>query len=268
MKISEVCSFLQSKAHMDATSDELLDVYTDKNQLQKHIETLIDVKFVLKVGVNEMRFIHKEYARFWLVDTLYMVREEAEAQMSSADDDVCKKRKCSSEDDAHPTKRVKVEDAFVPSTGETQSKENSNTPSLNNEATSQQQEETEKKPPLVRKTIYIRSSPWIRVNRTLNRRVIDEWIGTILNHMTLNPSMMLSDLTKKFNILRPFDLRCMCEVLQMIGSIQLICSQFTRQQVLVSFLNLDCALCNFQCFFLLSQSPLLSSVHLSVSSSS
>lgn len=194
MRISEVCTFLQSKTQMGATPDELLEIFTDKKSLQQQIETLIGMKFVLRVGVNEMRFVHKDFATFWLIDSFTVSREEAKKPSqdegsSQVDEPAAKKRKI---DDNEPSTSAAAAEA-----------------------------ESEKKS-TTHHPIRVRPSPWIRVNGTLNRRVIDKWLGTILNHLTISPSMMLIDLCNKFNILTPFDVRRLCEILEMIGSLRLM----------------------------------------------
>lgn len=173
MQLSELCTFLQSKTQIGATGDELLEIFGDKHRMHRQMETLCNMKFVLRAGVNELRFIHKDFVAFWLIDTFYTVREEVEVTEPAE-------------------KKQKLE------------------------------EPSKKKSPLVRHPIRIFPSPWIRINGTLNRRVIDKWLGTLLNQLTLNPSMMLNDLCCKFNVLKPFEIRSLCEILQMIGSVQLI----------------------------------------------
>lgn len=223
MQISEVCTFIESKAQMGAAPCELLQIFNDKNQLQKQIESLIKLKFVLKVGINEIKFVHKEFARFWLVDSFYMSRQKTDASVNSIEPNNLK-HKITDKDCGEPSnKKARKDD--MPSTSKSMVTEEEILIELaEHDSTSKSLEvdETVQKAPLISVPIRIRPAPWLRVNGTLNRRVIDKWMGTILNHLTINPSMMLSELCIKFNILTPFDIRHLCEVLEMIGSIRLM----------------------------------------------
>lgn len=212
MQISEVCTFVQSKAKMGAAPDELLKQFGDKTKLHTHIKVLIKMKFLLKVGVVEMKFVHKDFATFWLIDTFYMTREGPTAQVASPNEGRLKRKISETGSVDNPEKKLKAQNDDLPSTSI----------SLLVVEDSVKKLPEVNKPPLVQKAIRIRLSPWIRVNGTLNRRVLDKWLGTILNHLTINPSMMFSDLCSKFNILTPFDMRWLCEILEMIGSAQLM----------------------------------------------
>ena len=204
MNISEVCNFIQEKRQMGATSIELLELFTDKAQLQKQIEKLIELKFIFRVGVIETRFIHKDFAAFWLLDSFYTTREDG-----SSDGVDSQKRKLQDTKDVRTAKKLKKNDC-EPSTSKAAIEESA-------------KEETKepKKAPLIAHPLRVRPAPWIRVNGTLNHRVIDKWLGTILNHLTMNPCVLLSDLIRKFNILTPFDLRTLCENLQLLGCIEM-----------------------------------------------
>ena len=197
MQISELLTFVESKAQMGAKADEILDMFNDKNRLQREMEILIKIKFVIRVGVVETRFIHKEFAPFWLIDTFFNSRDSDKVQEEQMPvDDL-------------PAKRAKL-DFDEPSTST--AADIITTIGATNET---------KKSPMIRKAIRLRPSPWIRVNGTLNRRVIDKWLGTILNYLSINPGVYLSELINKFNILTPFDLRWLCEILQIIGCAQM-----------------------------------------------
>lgn len=201
MQISEVVDLIQSKGRMGAKSDDLLEMFPDKHRLQKQMETLLKIKFVIKVGVIETRFIHKEFAAYWLIDTFFSTREkENEAtEQTATNEPEAKRAKVAFDGPSTSTAPGPSEqEVVVESTTETQ------------------------KPPMILNPIRVRPSPWIRVNGTLNRRVIDKWLGTVLNHLTVNLGVFLSDLNSKFNVLTPFDMRWLCEILQLIGCVQLM----------------------------------------------
>lgn len=63
-----------------------------------------------------------------------------------------------------------------------------------------------------RETILIRPCPWIRINGSLNRRVLDRWLATIVIYLLSNPGIMLNDIFLKFTVVSPCDLRYLLEV--------------------------------------------------------
>lgn len=63
-----------------------------------------------------------------------------------------------------------------------------------------------------RVTIWLRPCPWMRINGSLNRRVLDRWLATLLIHVASHPGVLLIDLMLKFNVMSPVDLRILLNV--------------------------------------------------------
>lgn len=201
IQISEMCSFIQAKSQMGATTEDLLEVFADKHRLQKQIEILIKLKIIFRVGVVESKFIHKEFLRFWLIESYFTTRITNDTQTEKNE-----KQQCGKESEGEPTaKKIRFDE--IAGTSANKSMDNSET----------KKNEQQK----ICTRIRFRPAPWIRVDGSINREVLDKWLGTILNHLSINPSMMLTDLCGRFNVLSPFHIRYSCEILQMIGSVQL-----------------------------------------------
>lgn len=201
-----ILNFLKTKNQIGANLYDILESFenADKQQLHKNIETLIKLKYVLRTGVNEIRFIHKDYAVFWLIDTFYMTAKDSDEVLEPP----AKKQKSSDEATQGGTDNeetpMEVDESIAPKTNESQ-------------------EEVEKN--LKRNPFYLLPCPWNRVgslSRTLNRRCIDKWLGTVLNYLSVNPGILLSDLCSKFNVITPVHVRNLCEILEMIGCIKLM----------------------------------------------
>lgn len=55
--------------------------------------------------------------------------------------------------------------------------------------------------------------PWIRVNGSLNRRVLDKWMGLILLYCLQNPGVTVGSLSLRFNLMHPVQVRLLLEVI-------------------------------------------------------
>lgn len=65
---------------------------------------------------------------------------------------------------------------------------------------------------LSRKTFALKLAPWIRINGSLNRRVLDKWMATILLYCIENAGLTVSKLCVRFNFLLPVHIRDLLEV--------------------------------------------------------
>lgn len=63
-----------------------------------------------------------------------------------------------------------------------------------------------------RKTFPLKIAPWIRVNGSINRRVLDKYAGTILLHCIENAGLTLFTLCTRFHYLLPIHVHEVVEV--------------------------------------------------------
>lgn len=56
-------------------------------------------------------------------------------------------------------------------------------------------------------------APWIRVNGSLNRRVLDKYLGTILLYCVENPGLTIYKLCTRFYFLTPVHVRELVQVI-------------------------------------------------------
>lgn len=210
-ELSEICDFLKTKGQNGAYVDEILKKFQSKTrqQLHENMETLITLKRVLRTGVNEIRFVHRDFAAFWLIGTFYLTAKDSEDTFLSP-----------------PKKKQRTE-----SSQNSQNTDNEEIPMeideqiTNAEKTFESKEQSEYEKNLKRNPFFLLPCPWIRVgslNRTLNRRCLDKWLGTILNFLTINQGILLSDLCSKFDAITPVHVRNLCEILQAIGCIEMM----------------------------------------------
>lgn len=69
--------------------------------------------------------------------------------------------------------------------------------------------------------VNMRPAPWVRVNGTLNRRVFDKWIGTLLLECTIRCSIPVKNLFMRFHQLHPVNIMLLLECLEELECIQL-----------------------------------------------
>lgn len=70
-----------------------------------------------------------------------------------------------------------------------------------------------------RKTFPLKMAPWIRVNGSVNRRVLDKYAGTILLHCIENFGLTLFTLCTRFHYLLPIHVHEIVQVGQLSNSI-------------------------------------------------
>ncbi|XP_055298279.1 general transcription factor 3C polypeptide 1 isoform X2 [Sitodiplosis mosellana] len=73
--------------------------------------------------------------------------------------------------------------------------------------------------PQIKKTFPIKMAPWIRVNGSVNRRVLDKYAGTILLHCIENVGLTLFTLCTRFHYLLPIHVYEIVQYLEEFGCI-------------------------------------------------
>lgn len=71
-----------------------------------------------------------------------------------------------------------------------------------------------------RQSIQFRPAPWIRVNGSLNRRVLDRWLGALVLYIFHRPGSSIFKISSRFNYLQPITVRNIIELLVEIGCLQ------------------------------------------------
>lgn len=55
-------------------------------------------------------------------------------------------------------------------------------------------------------------SPWIRVDGSVNKRVLDQWLSTVLSYCLTLPAIKMKNVQKKFSFQLPYHTRQLIEV--------------------------------------------------------
>jgi general transcription factor 3C polypeptide 1 len=205
IKVFEILMFLEESQELGVAAARLLEYFQDKSLLENCLKILIENGYVLRSGFDAVVYIHWRFASNWLVKTY------SSTNAVKVEEDATNKRKADDVVEEIEPKRIKIEEsASVKIEPES---------SRSAEKKQKEQEEIDERQ---RNYIEIRPCPWIRINGTLNRRVMDRWLSTILAYIMTNPGVLLVDIFKRFNVLAPFDIRYLLEILQAIGAIKLM----------------------------------------------
>lgn len=76
--------------------------------------------------------------------------------------------------------------------------------------------------------------PWIRVNGSLNRRVLDKWLGLILLFCVSHIGCTIHRVATRFNLMQPLQIRLLLEYLEDLNCIQLVTISKQKQASLWS----------------------------------
>ncbi|XP_068150528.1 general transcription factor 3C polypeptide 1 [Drosophila tropicalis] len=214
---------------------ELRDTFKLGSKLLQFLGELIDHALLKRVGVENHMYVHKEHIRNWVVHTFHIKRLEREklqnevaAAPATPQAVVGEKRKMKAEhedDDPEPTtsKKIKLKD------------ENS-TENESDEVTMPEDDAVVPKrfrrrskpreisPPseVSRDVIVMRPQPWIRVNASLNRRVLDRWLGAVLSECIARFGCTVYSLFLRFPHLVPVDIMLLIELLRDMGCLDLM----------------------------------------------
>ncbi|XP_055371218.1 general transcription factor 3C polypeptide 1 [Condylostylus longicornis] len=188
---------------------DLLEHFKDENMLVKIVSILRKNFLVMRVGVENFIYVHKNHVAPWIVNSYNIKRLDKEFLQDS---EVIIKRPHSSNDiDEPPIKKEIIEN------DDCKRLPKPIYPYQADDSSVKIKEVTVKE----KENIIIRPYPWIRVNGSLNRRVLDKWIGVILTDCLTNTGQTILTICQKFNQLHPMNLRCLLEILEDLNCIKL-----------------------------------------------
>ncbi|KAH8404924.1 hypothetical protein KR222_010666 [Zaprionus bogoriensis] len=208
----------------------------------------LEQHYLLKrVGVASHMYVHKNHMRNWVVHTFHIKRLERErvqtlvaASPATPQAVLGQKRKASAAlDDADQpstSKQAKLAEPVLqpqpPTASEdTDSDETLQSSSRRSKRVKLRSDAAEMKPPAAvtsicddegREVIVMRPQPWIRLNASLNRRVLDRWLGAILSECICRIGCTVHNLFLRFPHLLPVDTMLLLELLCELGCIHLM----------------------------------------------
>ncbi|XP_017075867.2 general transcription factor 3C polypeptide 1 [Drosophila eugracilis] len=195
------------------------------------LHILADHGLIKRVGIVSIMYVHKNHIRNWVVHTFHikrLEREKVQPMVAAAPGTllavVGHKRKLEAQetDSSVPEKKAKIMEQQ--STG-------SESDEASGSAAKRPKRITRKEPAVVvanstleasRDAIAMRPQPWIRVNASLNRRVLDRWLGVVLSECISRIGCTVQSLFLRFSHLVPVDIMFLLELLHDLGCLQLM----------------------------------------------
>ncbi|CAH0390855.1 unnamed protein product [Bemisia tabaci] len=230
----EILALLLSRKEAGAISSEIGEKFGTSDRVASIIQTLVRNHAIVRTGTNRIHFIHHKHARSWFVHSFQMVRLDREKlDVDVVTDVVAQKNKSdlikvidvtNEEPGIQNSSRMEVDEPLITSDDKEKSEPMDSASSSqleNNEQTatvstskhrdlparrvgkliSSQPENLQKIKTLTdneKKHIQILIRPWIKPDGSLNRRVLDRFLGAVLSRALERPFCSLRSLQEKF----------------------------------------------------------------------
>ncbi|KAH8356921.1 hypothetical protein KR200_004556 [Drosophila serrata] len=212
---------------------QLRSIFPLGDFLLETLHLLADHDLVKRVGVSSHMYVHKKYIRNWVVHTFHIKRLQRERMQGQEARPVAVSHKRNL--DAlgtmgtfmPPDKKMKLMEQISSTGSESDDEAEGSKPKRSARVSSRKSNviaETKTNPPLdtSRDAIAMRPQPWIRVNASLNRRVLDRWLGAILSESISRVGCTVHSLFLKFSHMVPVDIMFLLELLGDLGCIYLM----------------------------------------------
>ncbi|XP_058129819.1 general transcription factor 3C polypeptide 1 [Anopheles ziemanni] len=202
-----ILEFIEEKTVLGATVKELAAAFPNHDQLEQQLRTMKNVKLLLRTGFRSVTYVHWRYADLWLMKTVVAdeLQSDDDGQLPPEDPvpgPSGEKRKGDTQDEERQLgyKKCKLEPGSM---------------------AADEQYETAENKELSNKHVQIAMAPWIQIDGTLDKRLLYRWLSTLLLYCVEHPCVPFSVLFTRFNIMSPFHLRQLMEMLQNYGCVSL-----------------------------------------------
>ncbi|XP_004527469.1 general transcription factor 3C polypeptide 1 [Ceratitis capitata] len=222
--VEDLLKFIE-KHKLGVPVTDLLHEFPYTQFLARALRLLSEHYLVKRVGVNKPMYVHKTNIRPWVVHTFHLKRLEREKlgpdgtaslKRASTADDATLGDEC--DEEACPSKRVKLTDDTSEAVENQRSSKRIPKPvkRFEGENTNVKKEKESKSD-----VIVMKPHPWIRLNGTINRRVLDRWMGSLLTECISRSGIMVLELCLKFTHLPPVDVMFLLEILSDLKCVHL-----------------------------------------------
>ncbi|XP_052902884.1 general transcription factor 3C polypeptide 1 [Anopheles moucheti] len=214
-------AYIESKQKLGASVLDLALNFPNHVQLKQHLQVLCGFKLLLRTGFRTITYVHWQFVEEWLTKApVPEVKEQTEEQSTRsvpiADTSKGNKRKGSTLLDGEQG--------------------NSKKPRLNTAAENWQDslEGKSSTKKYQRKHMLLAMAPWIRIDGLINKRLLFRWLTSILLYCVAHPGVPLNVLSVRYNMMAPFHLRQLLEMLQNYGCISLHSMQANIKKTIFS----------------------------------
>ncbi|XP_017132479.1 general transcription factor 3C polypeptide 1 [Drosophila elegans] len=210
---------------------ELRRIFPLGDFLLETLHLLADHDLIKRVGIVGHMYVHKNHIRNWVVHTFHikrLEREKVQPQVAAAPGTllavVGHKRRLEATETSSSIPEKKIKLMEQQSTG-SDSDEAGGSAAKRPKRVKRKDTSTGVANSAIeasRDAIAMRPQPWIRVNASLNRRVLDRWLGAILSESISRVGCTVHSLFLRFSHLVPVDIMFLLELLHDLGCVQLV----------------------------------------------
>ncbi|XP_050083732.1 general transcription factor 3C polypeptide 1 [Anopheles aquasalis] len=226
----ELLAYIEGKGNLGATVRELGAAFVNHEQLAQHLERFRNMQLLLRTGVRTITYVYWRYMNEWLIRSYVSTNATPEARHATRSDPVeepvgpsssatsFKKRKLVQATSAGQGKEKKRKMACDDASGESKDEANDN-----DDDDDDDDDDAEGKPSeeLIEPSqpVLLSMAPWIQLNGSINKRLLYRWLTAILLYTVSNPGVTLAALYVRFNMMSPFHLRQLIELLCEYGCV-------------------------------------------------
>ncbi|XP_035796337.1 general transcription factor 3C polypeptide 1-like [Anopheles albimanus] len=241
----ELLAYIEGKGKLGATVRELRAAFVNHEQLAQHLERFRSMKVLLRTGVRTITYVYWRYVNEWLIRSYLSTNATAEERPTARSDAVDEPAGPSSSSSGH--KKRKLEQT-QPATAAGQGKkkkrkmgcddasgESDEDPNDNDGDAGDDDADAEGKPGSSEELtepsqpVLLSMAPWIQLNGSINKRLLYRWLTAILLYTVSNPGVTLAALYVRFNMMSPFHLRQLVELLGEYGCVSQRAMQIQAQ---------------------------------------
>uniref|UniRef100_A0A1B0AFE8 B-block_TFIIIC domain-containing protein n=1 Tax=Glossina pallidipes TaxID=7398 RepID=A0A1B0AFE8_GLOPL len=226
-RLVEIHDYIENH-NLGVTVTELMSKFPYIEFLQKSLDLLCSDYLIKRVGIYSFMYVHKNHIRSWVVHTFNLKRLEREnmggstAALKRNYETLTNSIENNFEEvvESPPYKLQKVDE------GANQSEQPSTSrPSKRVVKPVKRFMATETRCNVntaERDVIVIKPVPWIRLNGSLNRRVLDKWLGSILTECVVRCCCSVREICLRFPLMVPVDVMFLLEILNDLKCLHMI----------------------------------------------
>ncbi|PNF15072.1 hypothetical protein B7P43_G16543 [Cryptotermes secundus] len=209
-KAKDILAFVMEKKEIGATIKEIRKNFRKPKSpmsLAEVLALLTKSRSLYRSGVTTVHYIYHMFMKPWLVHSYKLLRLEREKQQpppQQAVMNVAVQDNHESSENTHERIRAWRRRKLLAASRE-----------VERAVQTVQLSGSEK--------IHVAIRPWVRVDGSLNRRVLDRMLGSVLGHSMNTPGVSIKDIADHFSpALQPYQVRELTEMLQMLGCVKLL----------------------------------------------
>lgn len=236
--VEDIVKLALDRKEIGISIKEIRNSYGCSHEIAKLLSSLVEHRILIRSGVTSTRYIHYLHVRPWIVKSYsvhhserrcvppssVMAMELDEIEGSKIQDDSVQERGIEDKEEIDSEKVHETVEEIMQN--------------LPKEATKFGRHIIKKGSqniPVLKQNMNLLLRPWFRVDGSLNRRVLDKLLGSVLGHVMLTPSCTLKCLMSRFSpALQPQHIKELAEILQEMDCIHMLATKVSHKTTLFS----------------------------------